>query len=159
VLGGKVEGRQQCFAILGQAFDCLVVFRRVILGECLYRGCRPIRRQPDFCIGLNGLWKPFENIQRLVQPAALVTHFAGLDVVEGHCGGCHIVMNSPFLDSGKWDAVAKMIKAFGAPINPADAKTIGDYVGVCRLGELVVGQAPGAISDAELSDLARKRYA
>jgi sulfite dehydrogenase (cytochrome) subunit B len=57
----------------------------------------------------------------------------GLDVVESQCGACHsldyIVMNSPFLDAGKWDAeVAKMIKAFGAPINPADAKTIGDYL-------------------------------
>jgi sulfite dehydrogenase (cytochrome) subunit B len=57
----------------------------------------------------------------------------GLNVVEGQCGACHsldyIVTNSPFLDAGKWDAeVAKMIKAFGAPINPADAKTIGDYL-------------------------------
>jgi len=35
-------------------------------------------------------------------------------------------MNSPFLDAARWDAeVAKMIKAFGAPIDPADAKTIG----------------------------------
>src|ERR1019366_4332059 len=80
VIGGKVEERQQCFAILDQAFDGLVVFRRVFLGECRYRGfrCRPIRRQPDFaqvfvCIGLNGLWKLVENVQRLVQPAALVT--------------------------------------------------------------------------------------
>jgi hypothetical protein len=57
----------------------------------------------------------------------------GLNVVEGQCGACrsldYIVTNSPFLDAGKWDAeVAKMIKAFGAPINPADAKTIGDYL-------------------------------
>jgi hypothetical protein len=38
-------------------------------------------------------------------------------------------MNSPFLDAGKWDAeVAKMIKAFGAPIDPADAKSIGAYL-------------------------------
>ena len=57
----------------------------------------------------------------------------GLDVVEGYCGACHsldyIVMNSPFLGAAHWDAeVAKMIKAFGAPIDPADAKTIGDYL-------------------------------
>jgi len=57
----------------------------------------------------------------------------GLDVVEGHCGACHsldyIPMNSPFLDAAHWDAeVAKMIKAFGAPIDPADAKTIGVYL-------------------------------
>jgi hypothetical protein len=38
-------------------------------------------------------------------------------------------MNSPFLGPAQWDAeVAKMIKAFGAPIEPADAKTIGDYL-------------------------------
>jgi hypothetical protein len=38
-------------------------------------------------------------------------------------------MNSPFLDPAHWDAeVGKMIKAFGAPIEPADAKTIGDYL-------------------------------
>jgi hypothetical protein len=57
----------------------------------------------------------------------------GVDVVEGQCGSCHsldyIPMNSPFLDAARWDAeVAKMIKAFGAPIDPADAKTIGDYL-------------------------------
>jgi len=38
-------------------------------------------------------------------------------------------MNSPFLDAARWDAeVAKMIKSFGAPIDPADAKTIGAYL-------------------------------
>src|ERR1700730_17943761 len=38
-------------------------------------------------------------------------------------------MNSPFLDAARWDAeVAKMIKAFGAPIDPANAKTIGAYL-------------------------------
>ena len=38
-------------------------------------------------------------------------------------------MNSPFLNSAGWDAeVTKMIKAFGAPINDADAKTIADYL-------------------------------
>jgi cytochrome c5 len=57
----------------------------------------------------------------------------GVDVVESQCGACHsldyIVMNSPFLDAARWDAeVAKMIKAFGAPIDTADAKTIGAYL-------------------------------
>ncbi|MCI0598674.1 MAG: cytochrome c [Beijerinckiaceae bacterium] len=57
----------------------------------------------------------------------------GADVAERNCAACHsldyIVMNSPFLDAAKWDAeVTKMIKAFGAPIDPADAKTIGDYL-------------------------------
>ena len=57
----------------------------------------------------------------------------GRDVIEGYCGACHsldyIRMNSPFLGATHWDAeVAKMIKAFGAPIDPADAKIIGDYL-------------------------------
>ena len=57
----------------------------------------------------------------------------GLDKVEGNCSGCHsldyIVMNSPFPRAALWDAeVTKMIKAFGAPISEADAKTIADYL-------------------------------
>jgi sulfite dehydrogenase (cytochrome) subunit B len=57
----------------------------------------------------------------------------GVDKVEGNCSGCHsldyIVMNSPFPNAALWDAeVAKMIKAFGAPISEADAKTIADYL-------------------------------
>jgi len=57
----------------------------------------------------------------------------GLDKVVGNCGGCHsldyVPMNSPFLNAAGWDAeVAKMINAFGAPIDQADAKTIADYL-------------------------------
>lgn len=57
----------------------------------------------------------------------------GLDKVEGNCSGCHsldyIVMNSPFPNAALWDAeVAKMIKAFGAPVSDADAKVIADYL-------------------------------
>lgn len=57
----------------------------------------------------------------------------GLDKVEGNCAACHtlayIVMNSPYLNSTTWDAeVTKMIKAFGAPIEDADAKAIADYL-------------------------------
>jgi hypothetical protein len=57
----------------------------------------------------------------------------GLDKVEGNCSGCHsldyIVMNSPFPNATLWDAeVAKMIKAFGAPVSDADAKVIADYL-------------------------------
>jgi hypothetical protein len=38
-------------------------------------------------------------------------------------------MNSPFLSPAGWDAeVAKMINAFGAPIDQADAKIIADYL-------------------------------
>jgi sulfite dehydrogenase (cytochrome) subunit B len=57
----------------------------------------------------------------------------GLDKVEANCGACHsldyIQMNSPFMTSAVWDAeVAKMIKAFGAPISEADERTIADYL-------------------------------
>jgi sulfite dehydrogenase (cytochrome) subunit B len=57
----------------------------------------------------------------------------GLDKVEGNCRACHsldyIQMNSPFLNAAGWNAeVTKMIKAFGAPINDADAKVIVDYL-------------------------------
>ena len=67
------------------------------------------------------------------EPAVHLKQAPGVAVVEGHCAACHsldyIVMNSPFLDAAHWDAeVAKMIKAFGAPISPADAKTIGAYL-------------------------------
>ena len=38
-------------------------------------------------------------------------------------------MNSPFLDRSGWDgSVTKMIKVFGAPIQPDDAKSIVDYL-------------------------------
>ncbi len=57
----------------------------------------------------------------------------GLDKVEGNCAACHtlayIPMNSPFLSAAGWDAeVAKMIKAYGAPIEDADAKAIAAYL-------------------------------
>jgi mono/diheme cytochrome c family protein len=57
----------------------------------------------------------------------------GLDKVEGNCGACHtlayIQMNSPFLNAAGWTGeVTKMIKAYGAPINDADAKAIADYL-------------------------------
>ena len=58
---------------------------------------------------------------------------AGSDTVAANCAACHtldyIPMNSPFLNAAGWDAeVTKMINAFGAPISPADAKIIGDYL-------------------------------
>ena len=57
----------------------------------------------------------------------------GLDKVEANCAACHsldyIPMNSPFPNAALWDAeVTKMIKAFGAPIEDADAKAIADYL-------------------------------
>jgi mono/diheme cytochrome c family protein len=58
---------------------------------------------------------------------------AGLDKVEANCQACHtlayIPMNSPYLNAAGWDAeVTKMIKAYGAPIEDADAKAIKDYL-------------------------------
>ena len=57
----------------------------------------------------------------------------GLDKVEANCQACHtlayIPMNSPFLNAAGWDAeVTKMIKAYGAPIDDADAKAIAEYL-------------------------------
>jgi len=57
----------------------------------------------------------------------------GLDKVEANCAACHsldyVQMNSKFLNAAGWNAeVAKMINAFGAPINAADAKIIADYL-------------------------------
>jgi mono/diheme cytochrome c family protein len=70
------------------------------------------------------------------QGAEKIVHLkpgAGLDKVEANCGGCHsldyVPMNSPFLNAAAWDAeVTKMISAFGAPIDQADAKIISDYL-------------------------------
>ena len=57
----------------------------------------------------------------------------GLDRVEANCGACHsldyVQMNSTFLNAAGWDdEVTKMINAFGAPIDPADARIIADYL-------------------------------
>jgi mono/diheme cytochrome c family protein len=57
----------------------------------------------------------------------------GRDKVETHCVACHsldyIVMNSRFLTEAQWKAeVTKMIEAFKAPIDPADAAQITDYL-------------------------------
>jgi len=56
-----------------------------------------------------------------------------LDKVEANCQACHsldyIPMNSPFPNAALWDAeVTKMIKAYGAPIDDADAKAIAEYL-------------------------------
>jgi hypothetical protein len=57
----------------------------------------------------------------------------GLDKVETNCGSCHsldyVIMNSPFPAGAVWEAeVNKMIKAFGAPIEEPDARTIVEYL-------------------------------
>lgn len=57
----------------------------------------------------------------------------GRDQVMGYCVACHsldyIQMNSPFLDRKGWEAtVAKMSKAYGAPVPPEDAPAIAAYL-------------------------------
>ena len=57
----------------------------------------------------------------------------GVEKVEANCQACHtlayIPMNSPFLNAAGWTAeVTKMIKAYGAPVDDADAKAIADYL-------------------------------
>jgi sulfite dehydrogenase (cytochrome) subunit B len=57
----------------------------------------------------------------------------GRDVVEGYCSACHSLdyprQNARFLNRQGWETeVNKMIKTYGAPIEPADAKAIVDYL-------------------------------
>ncbi|HVP86659.1 MAG TPA: cytochrome c [Casimicrobiaceae bacterium] len=63
----------------------------------------------------------------------------GKQQVEANCGTCHsldyIVLNSPNVfvkgataPSGWEVSVTKMIKVFGAPISPEDAKAIVEYL-------------------------------
>lgn len=57
----------------------------------------------------------------------------GEDVTAANCNACHsldyIRINAPFMTQQVWEAeVTKMIKVFGATIEPADAKTISDYL-------------------------------
>ena len=54
-------------------------------------------------------------------------------LVGGRCSACHsldyIPMNSVFLDRQGWEnEVKKMVKAFGAPIAPAEVPKIVDYL-------------------------------
>jgi sulfite dehydrogenase (cytochrome) subunit B len=89
--------------------------------------------------------------EKLVQ----LTQGPGLDKVEAHCSACHsldyVPMNSPFLSAAGWDTeVAKMINAFGAQIDQADAKTIADYLkknyGIERLDQNKARPAGAEIS-------------
>ena len=57
----------------------------------------------------------------------------GRETVEAYCGACHSFdyprQNAFFLNRQGWETeVNKMIKTYGAPIEPADAKTIVDYL-------------------------------
>jgi len=79
----------------------------------------------------------------------------GIDRVEANCGACHsldyIPMNSPFLNAAGWDAeVAKMISAFGAPIDQADARIIADYL-KNNYGTIQTNDAGGAAARSSLA--------
>ena len=55
------------------------------------------------------------------------------DLVLGRCAACHnqdyIPMNSPFLDRKGWEAeVTKMVKVYGAPMEPDEMAKIVDYL-------------------------------
>lgn len=56
----------------------------------------------------------------------------GREIVVAFCGACHSLQYLPengFLNRQAWEAeVTKMVKAFGAPIEPADARVIIDYL-------------------------------
>jgi hypothetical protein len=67
------------------------------------------------------------------EPTIMLKRADGVDKVEANCQACHslayIPMNAPFLNAAGWNAeVTKMLKAFGAPIDDADAKVIADYL-------------------------------
>ncbi len=54
-------------------------------------------------------------------------------LVVGRCAACHsldyIPMNSPFLDRKGWEAeVNKMVKSYGAPMEPDEVGKIVDYL-------------------------------
>ncbi|SFK33855.1 sulfite:cytochrome C oxidoreductase subunit B [Methylocapsa palsarum] len=57
----------------------------------------------------------------------------GVDVAKSNCAACHsadyILYQPPQKGRAFWDAeVQKMIKAYHAPIDEQDAKTIADYL-------------------------------
>ena len=57
----------------------------------------------------------------------------GRGMVESNCALCHSLdyprTNAPFMNRKMWQAeIDKMIKVFGAPIEPADAAVIVDYL-------------------------------
>jgi len=65
-------------------------------------------------------------------PHAQLKPGPGEEVTSRACSICHstdYIVVQPHLDAQHWDAeVQKMIKVFGAPITPSDAKIISDYL-------------------------------
>ncbi len=56
----------------------------------------------------------------------------GMEVTRATCGICHstdYIVRQPGQDAKQWQAeVTKMMKVFGAPVQPANEKTIADYL-------------------------------
>jgi sulfite dehydrogenase (cytochrome) subunit B len=70
---------------------------------------------------------------RADEPTVPLKPGSGEDVVAANCNACHsldyIRTNAPFMTGKVWEAeVGKMINVFGAAIDPANAKTIVDYL-------------------------------
>jgi len=65
-------------------------------------------------------------------PVSQLKPGTGVNVASLNCAICHSVdyiIRQPPMNAAQWNAeVQKMITAYGAPINAADAKTIADYI-------------------------------
>ncbi len=65
-------------------------------------------------------------------PHAQLKPGPGEEVTSRDCSICHstdYIVTQPHLDAQRWAGeVQKMIKVFGAPITPSDAKIISDYL-------------------------------
>jgi mono/diheme cytochrome c family protein len=63
---------------------------------------------------------------------ALLTGGKGADVVNNNCLACHSadhLLNQPSLSKTTWEEIVnKMIQAYKAPISPADAAAVVDYL-------------------------------
>lgn len=63
----------------------------------------------------------------------------GEELVRNNCAACHsldyIVRQPPGMPAAFWEAnVAKMVRAYGADISPADQQAIADYLAKARAG-------------------------
>jgi mono/diheme cytochrome c family protein len=68
------------------------------------------------------------------EPEVSLAAGAGADLVSANCAACHSLDYLSTQPPGKgaqfWrDSVTKMVKIYGAPIAPADADAIADYLG------------------------------
>ena len=56
----------------------------------------------------------------------------GMEVTRASCGLCHstdYIVRQPRSTAQQWQAeVTKMVKVFGAPVNPENEKTIAEYL-------------------------------